>query len=786
MLENDPRIDPDELRNVRFPGSARKVDARAVERFLDSVRARVEATNDLVDELLARAEMAEAAAASFLAADGDVSAADLAAVVPPEPVVDSEVEAGVDPEPEPEVVASAPSIQPELPPLAELDDDELVRLIGEETAAVLATARRSAAEIRSKAEESAARVIKEATTEAKEVEDRARADADELRSEASSARDDAVARAEEAAAEIRSTAEAEATRVVEDARAKAAELIAEGDELLAVAAEEAERVVEEAKSQGRTMLAEAKDVRGRVLDDLQRRRDAARLQIEQLLEGRERLLAALGDVQTRVDEATTALHEAVPGDRDDDAFADDTTDAMVDELLAENAARPAAEAETALVAEPEVATGPEPTTVRDEEPDDTVVTAPVAPDPADAAVDAEVEVEPEVTEADPVEPDPVEPEPVEMVDPDPDEPEVVAAEPILADDPDPESDDDDDTVVDLTGNDTDHPVLGPEHEQRDSSDGPGTSPSDDAETDDPDTGDTDSGDPEGSDVDQLFARLRAERQSSVADARRVLEATPAPAEVAVESTAPSATESAPTAPAPVEPVPAAAPVEPAATAGDVEHVPVEFLADAGRLEARSTAIGGVAPALARAVKRRLADEQNDVLDMLRRTGATDLASLYPPADDHVATYATLATTHLAAVAEAGGGEPVDVTTLADDLAAQLVQPLRRRVERAAAEIEDDADELDERLRALYREWKVQVIGPAVDDALLSAYAHGQWSATPEGTALTWRIDPAQGPCPDAQDNALAGPVPRGEAFPTGDACPQAHPGCRCLLELDGA
>jgi hypothetical protein len=28
---------------------------------------------------------------------------------------------------------------------------------------------------------------------------------------------------------------------------------------------------------------------------------------------------------------------------------------------------------------------------------------------------------------------------------------------------------------------------------------------------------------------------------------------------------------------------------------------------------------------------------------------------------------------------------------------------------------------------------------------------------------------------------LAGPVPRGEAFPTGHPHPPAHAGCRCLL-----
>jgi hypothetical protein len=125
-----------------------------------------------------------------------------------------------------------------------------------------------------------------------------------------------------------------------------------------------------------------------------------------------------------------------------------------------------------------------------------------------------------------------------------------------------------------------------------------------------------------------------------------------------------------------------------------------------------------------------------------------------------------------------------VSGLAEDLGAALIVPFRRRIERSAGEVEGDADALDERLRALYREWKVEHIGGATGDALLSAYASGQHAAAADGAPLHWRIDPAQGPCPDAQDNALAGAVAKGEAFPTGDHCPQAHPGCRCLLVVE--
>jgi hypothetical protein len=42
-----------------------------------------------------------------------------------------------------------------------------------------------------------------------------------------------------------------------------------------------------------------------------------------------------------------------------------------------------------------------------------------------------------------------------------------------------------------------------------------------------------------------------------------------------------------------------------------------------------------------------------------------------------------------------------------------------------------------------------------------------------------------GPCPDCDDDALAGPTRKGDAFPTGQLHPPAHPGCRCVLAAEG-
>src|SRR6056297_1119994 len=59
----------------------------------------------------------------------------------------------------------------------ELDDNTVTRLLGEETARVLTTARDSAAEIRQKAEQSAAQLVNEAADEAARLREEAETEA---------------------------------------------------------------------------------------------------------------------------------------------------------------------------------------------------------------------------------------------------------------------------------------------------------------------------------------------------------------------------------------------------------------------------------------------------------------------------------------------------------------------------------------------------------------------------------------------------------------------------------
>jgi hypothetical protein len=189
----------------------------------------------------------------------------------------------------------------------------------------------------------------------------------------------------------------------------------------------------------------------------------------------------------------------------------------------------------------------------------------------------------------------------------------------------------------------------------------------------------------------------------------------------------------------------------------------------------------------------LADEENAVLDHLRRGVPESVDDVLAPQDDHVALYGGAAGEGLVAAAARGaelvggpGARPravggrSDHDRLAGELGHALVEPLRQRIARTFDE-GGDVEEVSARLRALYREWKGQRIGVAVRHYAAAAYGAGALAAVASGTELRWLVDRTGEPCPDADDNALATGVRTGDAFPTGDRCAPAHPGCRCLV-----
>jgi hypothetical protein len=198
-------------------------------------------------------------------------------------------------------------------------------------------------------------------------------------------------------------------------------------------------------------------------------------------------------------------------------------------------------------------------------------------------------------------------------------------------------------------------------------------------------------------------------------------------------------------------------------------------------------------AAARKLKRVLADEQNDVLDALRRKEPVrDVDTLVPLLAEQTARYADAITAELIAAVEAGAvsaggtgdldiGPDGPLRAVRDHVAEELVGPLRERLERCVVEGDGVNDAVTKRIRGVYREWKTQRIDEQLDDTFRLAYCQGALVALGAGTAVTWEVDPDGPPSPDCEDNGLAGPVASGEAFPSGHVSPPMHPGCRCLL-----
>jgi DivIVA domain-containing protein len=230
----------------------------------------------------------------------------------------------------------------------------------------------------------------------------------------------------------------------------------------------------------------------------------------------------------------------------------------------------------------------------------------------------------------------------------------------------------------------------------------------------------------------------------------------------------------------------AVPTEPEPEIPEVEVEDTPFAA-------RDAALTPLIVAAGRKLKRVLADEQNEVLDALRRKEPVgDIDALVSGADEQAARYADAITVELIAAVEAGaasvGAErEVDVgpdgplAAVRGRLADDVVAPLRERLARGVRDGEQVNDTIAKQARGMYREWKTQRIDEHLDDLFRLAYCEGAFHGLEPGSAVVWVVDPAGPPSPDCEDNALAGAVTSGDAFPSGHLTPPMHPGCRCLL-----
>lgn len=278
---------------------------------------------------------------------------------------------------------------------------------------------------------------------------------------------------------------------------------------------------------------------------------------------------------------------------------------------------------------------------------------------------------------------------------------------------------------------------------------------------------------EASRVDDLFARIRESRAGAVAQAREVLSRT---TELPVVEVASSARTAAPDGPGASGDEPDGLTVE--RTVALIDMPP----AASHGLEERDAAIDELGSDAALALKRCLADQLNEVLDVLRRTpeGVDDVAVLVPEAADRAFGAAMKA--HLLSAGRRGSltGD-VDVTAVVRAVGSDVGASLRDRL----APYLFEGDQLERRVRGVYREWRRERVDELARDALAAAYASGLFASIPDGTPVRWLV-PDRGCCSaECHDNSLADGVMIGDPFPTGDLMAPAGPGCRSLVIPNG-
>lgn len=651
-------------------------------------------------------------------------------------------------------------LERQLSEAAELDEQRITTVLGEETARIVKAARDAASEIRAKAEADASRLLAEAQQaaatlrEAAEVEAAAlrdaagreheaavaeasqlraaatedaqalRREAEEeaarLRQEAQALHDDLMSRAGAVLEERTTEAEAVAAGIREAADAELATARTEGERIRAEAREAAAEEVERARQEGREMVAEARRVRERMLRDLAERRRSVRRQIEGARAGRDRIVEALRAVADTLEDTLAELarvddEAARAADLAAAAVADDLDHVVADLETGLNVGS----FETALaeVTPIQAATG-------SGSPGDDSRKGPASSEDLDGR---EEDAGPE-----------------DLIGPD----ESGEAE----------------------------PVEGSE-EVAEADQAPGVGEVAEAEEQSP-----------GATVHDLFERIRAERSA----AREFPPS--AEAQTAAEATATAVA----TALRPEEEPPAAA-GEPAPVGAEPDRTTEELDPVTVLLDRRDQLLGPAEKALARSLKRLVSDEQNQVLDRLRRIrrGRPDLDELLP-AGDQVDSVVEMLCDDFAAAVAAGSAFWNEVAGVEGTGSAGTDGPypqLRAQVEALLANhrahlqrVLDDADaaglevsEVAAHVRAAYREWRSTSIPEFAGDLATAGFAEGARRAAGPDGRWCWVQDHGGLPCSDAEDNALAGEVPVGSPFPTGDPLPPAHSGCRCIL-----
>ncbi len=626
-------------------------------------------------------------------------------------------------------------------------DQELLTALGEETARVLRSAQSAAEDIRTRSEERAAAILKDAEEQSKTMRDAAEEAATTQVNSANEISSALIAAAEETSAAIQSGAASAATANLETAERDAAEVRER-------ARIESESEIEQARQTGREMLAEAKAVRERVLADLARRRELLTSQIEELRIGRDRLLGAYRVVKQTLADATSALGQVDSRGASALATSAPFVDLGIDGDSEEDLAQvPDSALETPSL---EASSVDKPTTDKPSTDRVVISTTPNAAaqsgaeaprsDPPNSPAsgrglrrrvreslgiteDSKPVTGTRTTEAVTETLNKSVTESVTVVVADNGLQEVTTQEVIIRDE------------VTLTEIESSVNTV--------TIDSAGGSNGDLAEAAD------------APEVESIFARLRADGATSP---------------LGSEKAAASATQVGP-------------------DSGDINSATETELGDSADDE-RSICEAVLLPLRRDAIKRAkraLQDDQNALLERLRtQKGRIDLAAILGDGAEQTATWVALLSepfskafigAHTGLTTEPAPKVPEELTSGPVE---EIVGGLRSRLSAviAANDSPDSDDSISRAVGSCFRDARGQGLEAALGDALSAAWSRGVYEAVATGTLLRW-VPIEAGRCSDCDDNALE-PTPRGQNFPTGQAYPPAHPGCRCLITPDAS
>ncbi len=601
-----------------------------------------------------------------------------------------------------------------------LDEATLNRAVGVETARVLQSAHDAAREVIARAELTAREMLAETETRAAEMIAGARQEATDLLEEARVEADALTARTL-----------TEMTALKEGARFEA-------ESLLEAAHDDAVALLDTTKQRCRQTVRDARKLRASVLSDLVDRRRALFVQLEQLRSGRDSLVEVVSAVETTVEELKGRLEGAEHGARVAAAEAGERAEMFVDDEVVD-----LLEPDLALDLHSEL-----------------------------LGADAEGELDDEAGDA-----------PEGSGGPGGDDNSEAAAVEI--------------DLVALGGSDDDEMAVDKDDElHRDKVRAEDAAAS-------------------RRSVGELFARIRAARAADVEARDRDIEDAPGPALAGEDTPAPAlAGEDA-------EPYGEADEGSQQQcsedegenqTSSEPESEPLPAVLDPSPDEPPSVDVWGAAARarrdelvkpsltkLSRALKRALQDDQNELLNAIRHAaGAADLEVLLPE-EVQKERYIVASSSALAALwlvgrhwlAPGSGRDlPGDGANLAEasaeagrrlgfELAGELSSLLRHRLAESFRVQGDIGDGAQDSAGAAYREWKGPRIEGIAGDFATRAFTVGALAGA-EGTSVRWVVGDVE-PCPDCDDNALAGDQPAGATWPTGQVGPPVHPGCRCLL-----